>query len=679
VTNASQTPEQPPEAPPVHSARFDTINPVLLRKSKITAWLLAGASTLLAAAVAAGLVFGLALPLNSSGRSAAAWIEHTLEVITAVKDLQVAADDIETGQRGFLLTRNPSYLGPYDQAAKVIWHQYSSIRDLVGDNPSQIQNLNTLSDDLRDKMAELDRTIGLARGGDFDRAIEVARTGEGKRLMDDLRTVVRDMTAEEQRLLKVRRVQVEQSDRRSRLAFILLAALAISGFWLSSVIVVRRRMVAAAEKQAAGAQVLRQRLLDMVNVAAVMVRDGDGTILFWSEGCRRLYGWTAEQAVGRSAVDLLKSVFPGSYTPIENELLGSGTWHGELRQRRQDNVEITVSVSKALHNYEDGSGSVVMENMIDVSALRDVERELLTSEAQFHALVDTAADAFVIADAEGRIEFVNAAGLRMFGYGQSSELIGRSLDVMMTATDAARHDGYIAVRRDGAGAVGLDGRELLAVRRDGSKFPIEISVSSFDINGSHRLTGIIRDTTVRKRAEEALRDSEARLRLVQEVGGIAYFDRKEPESASVISAETACMYGLPPTQARMSPEEWLARIHPEDRSRMADERNRLLEHGGIWTAEFRICRGDGAVRSVAMRAGVFPETDGGPPRLIAAQQDITDMVAARQVLALHRQDLEQQVTERTAALAEAEARFRGIFDSQFSSSACSRPTARRWR
>jgi hypothetical protein len=129
----------------------------------------------------------------------------------------------------------------------------------------------------------------------------------------------------------------------------------------------------------------------------------------------------------------------------------------------------------------------------------------------------------------------------------------------------------------------------------------------------------------------------------------------------------------------MSPEEWLARIHPEDRSRMADERNRLLEHGGIWTAEFRICRGDGAVRSVAMRAGVFPETDGGPPRLIAAQQDITDMVAARQVLALHRQDLEQQVTERTAALAEAEARFRGIFDSQFSSSACSRPTARRWR
>jgi len=89
----------------------------------------------------------------------------------------------------------------------------------------------------------------------------------------------------------------------------------------------------------------------------------------------------------------------------------------------------------------------------------------------------------------------------MLGFDQASELIGRSLDVMMTATDSARHDGYISARRGNAGAqvIGVPGRELLAVRRDGSEFPIELSVSSFGIDGSHRLMAL----TTAKRMNDA--------------------------------------------------------------------------------------------------------------------------------------------------------------------------------
>ncbi len=539
----------------------------------------------------------------------------------------------------------------------------------------------------------------------------------------------------------------------------------------------------------------RQRLLDMVNVAAVMMREVDGTIHFWSEGCHRLCGYTAEQAVGRSSHELLQTVFPVSLADINDTLLRQGAWNGELRHRTQDGVEVIVSASKTLHDYADGRGRLVVETLTDVTALRHAQTELQKSAAQFSALVDTAADGFVIAQADGQIRSVNKAMLRMFGYDQAEELIGRNLRVLMPAVEGARHDNYIAAHHSGAPprVIGVPGRALLAVRRDGSEFPIDLSVSSFGINGSHHLTGIIRDATARRQAEAALRESEARLRLfidgapaaiamfdtamcyvaasrrylidyqldiqtpaaligrshyeifpevpqrwrdvhrhvlagetlsaddeafpradghidwvrwemvpwrhadgtiggallfsesmtarkqaeaalresearlqlVQQVGGIAYSDRTLTERLALISGEFVQLYGLLPEQTHISTTEWKNALHPADRSRVIGERDNLLEDGGTLSTTCRICRPDGAVRWVAWRAELFSGPDGRPNRIIGAQQDITEIVAAREALANRQQELEQRVAERTAELAAAEARFRGIFDSQF--------------
>jgi len=173
--------------------------------------------------------------------------------------------------------------------------------------------------------------------------------------------------------------------------------------------------------------------------------------------------------------------------------------------------------------------------------------------------------------------------------------------------------------------------------------------------------------TDRRMAEAALRDSEARLRLVQRVGRIAWSDRTLSESIARISEEYAQIYGLPPGQTHITRTEWVSLIHPEDRDRewlhvMADS---VSQYCGPVAGEFRIVRPDGAVRWISLRNEAFPGPDGEPLRIITAQQDITELVAAREALAVRQQELERRVTERTAALAEAEGRFRGIFDSQF--------------
>jgi PAS domain S-box-containing protein len=303
----------------------------------------------------------------------------------------------------------------------------------------------------------------------------------------------------------------------------------------------------------------------------------------------------------------------------------------------------------------------------DVTALRQAEIALHGSRAELGAVFNTAAEGIVVADDDGRITSVNRALVRMLGYETAEEMLGRDLGMLMPTADAARHGSYVAAHRSGAPprVIGVPGRDLMAMRRDGSQFPIELSVSSFASDGRRYLTGIIRDITARKAAETALRDSEARLRLVQAVGGIAAIDRTLPDGEALISEEFVRLYGLPAGQTRLSAAEYHALIHPDDHARVWQEAGDVYRAGGMLATEFRIRRPDGAVRWVAMRAEVLLGEDGKPHRVISAQSDITDIVAAREQQASRAAELERCVAERTAELASAEARFRAIFDSQF--------------
>jgi len=167
-----------------------------------------------------------------------------------------------------------------------------------------------------------------------------------------------------------------------------------------------------------------------------------------------------------------------------------------------------------------------------------------------------------------------------------------------------------------------------------------------------------------RHAEASLRDSEAWLRLLQQVGEIGSSDRALSQEMAQISDEFARTYDLPAGQRRISHAAWLGLLHPDDCERVASETRILTERESRVSTQFRIRRRDGSVRWIAMRGEAFPG-HGGALRLISAHHDITDVVAAREALAARHDELERLVAERTAALAAAEAQFRAAFDSQF--------------
>ena len=139
------------------------------------------------------------------------------------------------------------------------------------------------------------------------------------------------------------------------------------------------------------------------------------------------------------------------------------------------------------------------------STLERRQAALEASEARFRAVVETAADGIVTINARGVIESVNPEAERLFGY-PHEELIGQNVRILMTAPDAERHDEYLAryLRTGEARIIGI-GREVMGRRKDGSTFPLFLSIGQFRLEGERYFTGIVRDVTERKRAEERQR------------------------------------------------------------------------------------------------------------------------------------------------------------------------------
>ena len=110
--------------------------------------------------------------------------------------------------------------------------------------------------------------------------------------------------------------------------------------------------------------------------AQVLVRGLDGKIIAWTSGDERIYGWTRAEAVGRVWHELLRTEFPRPLHRIEAELLASGEWQGELRNRRRDGAEVVVASHWSLRRALDGEPLAVAESFNDVTALRVAENRV---------------------------------------------------------------------------------------------------------------------------------------------------------------------------------------------------------------------------------------------------------------------------------------------------------------
>jgi PAS domain S-box-containing protein len=171
--------------------------------------------------------------------------------------------------------------------------------------------------------------------------------------------------------------------------------------------------------------------------------------------------------------------------------------------------------------------------------------EVRESEERMRSVVNHVVDGIISIDEEGRITTFNPAAERIFGY-EADQVIGQNVKMLMPEPYHGEHDSYISnYLRTGQAKIIGTGREVIGQRKDGSTFPMELAISVFTLNERPHFTGIVRDITERKHAEEELRQAEERMRSVVNhvIDGIITIDEQGKIASFNPAAEKLFGYG----------------------------------------------------------------------------------------------------------------------------------------
>jgi PAS domain S-box-containing protein len=248
---------------------------------------------------------------------------------------------------------------------------------------------------------------------------------------------------------------------------------------------------------------------------AIIGKTLDGVIVTWNPGAEKIYGYLAEEVKGRP-IFILSPPDRSDEVPeiLERIRRGERLDHYETVRLRKDGQRVDVFLTVSPIKDSAGRISGASEIVRDITERKRAEAELRASEAHFRAVAESAPNAFVGSDSGGRIISWNKAAQRMFQYGEE-EILGQPLTRVMP--ERYREDcqkGIERYRRTSLPHFIGKVVELHGLKKDGSEFPVEISLSSWETDRGEVYHGIIRDITERKQAEEGLRSSHVQLRAL---------------------------------------------------------------------------------------------------------------------------------------------------------------------
>src|ERR1043166_3323409 len=255
---------------------------------------------------------------------------------------------------------------------------------------------------------------------------------------------------------------------------------------------------------------------------ALIASTPEGNVLYWNQGAEQMFGYNAEEAVNHSLNDL---VVPAERVEEEariiREAIETGfSTHDSLR-RRKDGSFVFVTVSTKAIRDEQG-GLFILSTKKDVTQLK-VLRDANLLEAQFGDLLELTPDAIVMVNATGRIVLANRQAEKIFGYARR-ELRGRLIDSLIPERFRKAHLGHRAgyFGQPHARAMG-EGMELHGLRKDGTEFPVEITLSPLRTEEGTLVMSAIRDISERKQFERELQAKNSALEAAnQELESFSY-------------------------------------------------------------------------------------------------------------------------------------------------------------
>jgi PAS domain S-box-containing protein len=261
---------------------------------------------------------------------------------------------------------------------------------------------------------------------------------------------------------------------------------------------------------------------------------------------------------------------------------------------------------------------------------KQAEEKLRESEERFRTVAESASDAIITIDEESRILFVNRATEKIFGHAAPS-LVGQSLTMLMP--DYLRHVHSAGIQRyieTGRRHISWESVELPGLHKEGHEIPLELSFGEFIREGKRYFTGVVRDITKRKQAEEKLRESERSLRLLTEAIPQLIWSATPDGAMDYCNRQLLKYTGK--TLDEIHGDGWVNFLHPEDAGHITESWRTTVKTGKPFEVECRLRRADGQFRWTVSRGMPLRDGDGAIIRWYGTCTDMDDWKRAEGAL-----------------------------------------------
>lgn len=254
---------------------------------------------------------------------------------------------------------------------------------------------------------------------------------------------------------------------------------------------------------------------------AFLMLDPTGTIITWQQGCERLTSWRDPQIRSKrfSSLFLPSDRKRGFPEKLLDDALKNGVHNGRyfIARHRNNPLLVNMNISLVHLNQTHIGFGILLQDMTE-EICRTAEAE--AREAQLRAILDTVPDAMVVIDEEGMIQSFSTTAEVMFGY-STEEVVGKPAAILMAKPDQLRHESHFAAyRKTGKKRIVGKTQRVHGLRKDGSTFPLELTVGEAFGGGRRVFTGFLRDLTEREETEHRLRQLQLELLRISRVSAV---------------------------------------------------------------------------------------------------------------------------------------------------------------
>jgi two-component system, LuxR family, sensor kinase FixL len=235
--------------------------------------------------------------------------------------------------------------------------------------------------------------------------------------------------------------------------------------------------------------------------------------LTWSNTTRKLFGVSPDTPIDYDLFLSLLDLQDRDRTAkaMQQSIETGCNFDVQYRVHRHSNAGRWVRALGAIVANANGGAARLSGVMIDIDREKRFEDELRTRERHFRSILDTVPDAMIVIDEHGIMQFFSSAAERQFGYAEP-EAIGRNISQLMPEPDRGRHDGYLAryLKTGERRIIGI-GRIVTGMRKDGTTFPMHLTIGEMQSTGRPFFTGFVRDLTEQQQTQARLQELQSEL------------------------------------------------------------------------------------------------------------------------------------------------------------------------